>query len=241
MRKGLMPMSLILVSVLVVTNPAPVNAVGAFATEITQELNNVQLVLQYARQGEQLANQIQQLADMVKNTRTLSAHNFGQLSQDIAQLAQVVQGGQALAYSLANVDAMWQQTYPGYAYNSANYYQQYQRWSQTSLDTMLGVLRAAGLQGQQLQSENSIISSLRSVLGGTQGRNEALGALSDVAEQEVEQLAKLRQLMIADMSSKQAYQATIIQHQAASEAAAERYFKYVPSISDGETFGAGWH
>jgi P-type conjugative transfer protein TrbJ len=109
------------------------------------------------------------------------------------------------------------------------------------LDTTLGTLRAAGLQGQQLESEQAVLDSLRSSLVGSNGRLEAIQALGDISEQQVEQLMKLRELMMADMSSKQAYQAAIIQQQAASEAAAQRFFTYAPAISDGQTFGPGWH
>ena len=52
---------------------------------------------------------------------------------------------------------------------------------------------------------------------------------------------KLRELMMADMSSKQAYQAAIIQQQAASEAAAQRFFTYTPSQSDNRVYHAGWN
>jgi P-type conjugative transfer protein TrbJ len=77
-------------------------------------------------------------ADMVKNTRALSAHNFGAIMNDVNALAAIVQGGQALAYSLGNLDQMFRATYPGYGYNSGAYYTQYRNWSQTSLDTTLG-------------------------------------------------------------------------------------------------------
>ena len=66
---------------------------------------------------------------------------------------------------------------------------------------------------------------------GRDGRLEALHALGDISEQQVEQLMKLRELMMADMSSKQAYQAAVIQQQAASEAATQRFFTYTPSQS----------
>jgi len=225
---------------LAVQNPQRVEA-GAFATEITQLLNHAQLVMQYIRQGEQLANEINMYADMLKNSRTLSAHSFGAIMNDINGLAAIVQGGRALAYSLGNLDQLFRQTYPGYGYNAGAYYLQYRNWSQTSLDTTLGTLRAAGLQGQQLQSEQAVLSSLRSSLQGTDGRLEALHALGDISEQQVEQLMKLRELMMADMSSKQAYQAAMIQQQAASEAAAQRFFTYAPATSDRQTFGPGWH
>ena len=223
-----------------VQNPQRVEA-GAFATELTQLLNHAQLVMQYIRQGQQLANELNMYADMMKNSRTLSAHSFGAVMNDINALAGIVQGGRALAYSLGNLDQLFRQTYPGYGYNAGAYYIQYRNWSQTSLDTTLGTLGAAGLQGQQLQSEQAVLNSLRSSLQGTDGRLEAPHALGDISEQQVEQLMKLRQLMMADMSSKQAYQAAMVQQQAASEAAAQRFFTYAPATSDRQTFGPGWH
>jgi P-type conjugative transfer protein TrbJ len=221
-------------------NPQRVEA-GAFATELTQLLNHAQLILQYIRQGTQLANELNMYADMLKNSRMLSVHTFGAITNDINALAAIVQGGQALAYSLGNLDQRFRQTYPGYGYNAGTYYTQYQNWSQTSLDTTLGTLRAAGLQGQQLENEQSIIDSLRSSLTSTDGRLEALHALGDISEQQVEQMMKLRELMMADMSSKQAYQAAMVQQQAASQAATQRFFTYSPASSDGQTFGLGWH
>jgi P-type conjugative transfer protein TrbJ len=237
MRKGVIVLVLIGFSV---QGPPCVEA-GAFATEITQLLNHAQLILQYIRQGTQLANELNMYADMLKNSRSLSGHTFGAIVNDINALANIVQGGRALAYSLGNLDQLFRQTYPGYAYNAGTYYTQYQNWSQTSLDTTLGTLHAAGLQGQQLQSEQAVLASLKSSLQGTDGRLEALHALGDISEQQVEQLMKLRELMMADMSSKQAYQAATVQEQAASAAAAQRFFTYSPATSDRQTFGPGWH
>src|SRR5207248_4304395 len=117
---------------------------------------------------------------------------FGAITNDLAALANIVQGGQALAYSLGNIDQLFRQTYPGYGYNAGAYYMQYKNWSQTSLDTTLGTLRAAGMQGQQLQSEQAVLNSLKASLQGTDGRLEAMHALGDIAEQQVEQMMKLR-------------------------------------------------
>lgn len=237
MRKSLIVLTLLVFSA---KNPQRIEA-GAFATEVTQLLNHAQLVLQYIRQGTQLANELNMYADMLKNSRMLSVQTFGAVTNDINALAAIVQGGQALAYSLGNLDALFRETYPGYGYNAGTYYTRYQNWSQTTLDTTLGALRAAGLQGQQLQSEQSIVAALKSSLESADGRLEAIEALGDISEQQVEQLMKLRELMMADMSSKQAYQAAMVQQQAASQAATQRFFSYTPAISDGQTFGPGWH
>jgi P-type conjugative transfer protein TrbJ len=237
MRKGVIVLVFLVTAV---QSPQRVEA-GAFATEVTQLLNHAQLVMQYIRQGEQLANELNMYADMVKNSRVLSGQAFGSVMNDINALAAIVQGGHALAYSLGNLDQLFRQTYPGYGHNVGAYYTQYRNWSQASLDTTLGTLRAAGLQGQQLQNEQAILNSLRSSLQGTAGRLEAIQAVGHISEQQVEQLMKLRELMMADMSSKQAYQAAIIQQQAASEGAAQRFFTYTPIQSDNKVYHAGWN
>jgi P-type conjugative transfer protein TrbJ len=212
---------------------------GAFATEVTQFLNHAQLVLAYIRQGLQLETEIAMLATMLRNTKTLSPQKFGQIQADINALAQIVQGGQALAYSLGNLDQLFRKTYPGYGTNPTVYYMNYQKWSQTTLDTTLGALRAAGLQSQQLQSEQAVINSLESMSQTADGQMQALNVLGQISDQQVQQLMKLRELMMADMSSKEAYQAAIIQQQAANEAAAQWFFTGGPVTSDGKTYLPG--
>jgi hypothetical protein len=64
---------------------------GAFATEITQLLNHAQLIMQYLRQAQQLEQAIKQLADMVKNSRTLPNQVFGPITADLSALAAIVQ------------------------------------------------------------------------------------------------------------------------------------------------------
>ena len=237
MRKSLIA----LVTLFAVTIQEPQRAqAGAFATEYTQLLNHAQLILQYLRQAEQLAEAIKQTADMLKNSKLLPGQVFGTISNDLNALASIVQGGQALSYSLANLDSLFKTRFPGYGYSSTGYYVRYRSWSQTSLDTTLGALRAAGLQGQQLQSEQSVLNSLRSMAQSTNGRMEALQVMGQISEQQVQQLMKLRELMMADMSSKQSYQAAVIQKQAASEAATEKFFNWTPEVSDGTKFQSGW-
>jgi P-type conjugative transfer protein TrbJ len=227
------------IAMLFLQSPRPAEA-GAFATELTQLLNHAQLVMQYLRQAEQLAEAVKQTTDMVKNSRVLPSQVFGPISDDINALAAIVQGGRALSYSLANLDTLFKARFPGYGYTGTGYFTQYRNWSQTSLDTTLGALRAAGLQGRQLQSEQTVLNSLRSMAQTSDGRLEALQVMGQISEQQVQQLMKLRELMMADMSSKQSYQAAIIQKQATSEAASERFFNWTPEVSDGTKFQSGW-
>jgi len=212
-----------------------VEAGGVWATEITQLLNHVQLLQQYIQQVQMVQNNLLRYANMVQNTRVLPNQMVGPVLQDLNQLARVVVGGQALAYSMSNLNARFASTYPGYsqAYNPNAYYQNYANWSQTSLDTTFSSLRAMGVQGQELQNTQTFLTAMRQRMMTPQGRLDAVQIGTEVSEQEVEQLLLLRQLMILDLQSKQAYQATQIQNEQAAAAGEQTFFGYQAWQSDG--------
>ena len=213
---------------------------GLVATEITQLANKLQLLLSYIRQGQQLAGELQMLEDMLKQSRVLPYQAFSGVMPAIAQLHSMVQTGQALAYSMANIDGQFRSTFPGYASFSPNqWYRNYQTWSNRSLDTTLGTLKAAGLQASQMTSEGEVLDHLRVMAESADGRLLALQVSNQIAHEQVDQLMKLRQLMLADLQSKQAYQALMIQQDATKQAAAERFFTFTGKNGDGVTFIPG--
>jgi P-type conjugative transfer protein TrbJ len=71
------------------------------------------------------------------------------------------------------------------------------------------------------------------------GRMQAIEVGNQISEQTVEQLMKLRQLVLADLQSKQAFQAAQIQKEARNHAATEQFFNYVAPARDGQTFAGG--
>ena len=212
-----------------------VEAGGVWATEITQLLNHVQLLQQYIQQVQMVQNNFLRYTNMLQNTRLLPNQMVGPVLQDLNQLARVVVGGQALAYSMSNLNARFASTYPGYsqAYNPNAYYQNYANWSQTSLDTTFSSLRAMGVQGQELQNTQSFLTAMRQRMMTPQGRLDAVQIGTEVSEQQVEQLLLLRQLMILDLQSKQAYQATQMQNEQAAAAGEQTFFGYQAWQSDG--------
>ena len=213
---------------------------GLVATEITQLANKLQLLLSYIRQGEQLTGELQMLEDMLKQSKVLPYQTFSGVMPAIAQLHRMVQTGQALAYSMANIDGQFRSTFPGYASFSPNqWYRNYQTWSNRSLDTTLGTLKAAGLQASQMTSEGEVLGQLRMMAETADGRLLALQVSNQIAHEQVDQLMKLRQLMLADLQSKQAYQAMMIQQDATKQAAAERFFTFTGKNGDGVTFIPG--
>src|SRR5258708_20141114 len=99
---------------LLLSVPAPTNAgvMAGVATEWTQILNHVQLIMGYIRQGLQLENELKQYAEQLKQGRVLPQQLFGPIQQDLSQLAQGVQGGQALALSMRHPNAQLPHTFP---------------------------------------------------------------------------------------------------------------------------------
>ena len=210
--------------------------VVGFATEWTQILNHVQLIQSYIRQGLQLENELRRYELALKQSLVQPNQVFGAIQQDLGQLAQLVQGGRALAYSMANLDAQFRNTFTGYGFRTQGYYHDYQKWSQASLDTTLNSLKAAGFHGQQLQSQQSILSALRAQSLGASGEMQAIQIGNEIAEQQVEQLMALRQLMLVDLQSKQAYQAEQIQKEQAAAAAEQQVFGKQHMVTDDKKY-----
>src|SRR5712692_698083 len=102
------------------------------ATETTQVSVNLMHDLEYAIQ-------VQQLADALKNILHGGPASLTSIAADLGMLAAVVQGGRALAWSLANDDAVFRETYPGYPALAAvrpppppgTYANRYAIWAQT--------------------------------------------------------------------------------------------------------------
>ena len=90
------------------SGPARAQA-GAFATEFTQFLNHAQLSCSTSARPSNSQKPIKQTTDMMKNSKLLPGQVFGPIS-DLNALASIVQGGQALSYSLANLDSSVQGT-----------------------------------------------------------------------------------------------------------------------------------
>src|ERR1035438_1045234 len=141
------------------------------STEPTQISIKLMHDLEYAKQLLQYAIQVEQLADAVKNTTHGGPATLTNVAADLGMLANVVQGGQALAYSLGNQDALFHQTYPGYqslgpggyAPAAGTYASKYALWAQTSLATTQGILRGAGVQGKLLATEQGVLGIIRAL------------------------------------------------------------------------------
>jgi P-type conjugative transfer protein TrbJ len=231
--------SVVLVAVMAAETISPVPAhagvPGLFATEYTQLLNYLELIGQLEQQVLMVENQITQIADMAKHGITITDQLFGTVESDISNLRTIVNTGEALSYTMSNLDSTFRVRFPGYS-PSTNYSTAYQTWSQTSLDSTRGALDAAGLQDSQFDSDAALLKTLEGQSQSAVGRMQAIEVGNQIAENQAEQLMKLRQLMMADMQSKAAYQGAQVQAQATTQANSDQFFGQTLVTSDGVVF-----
>jgi P-type conjugative transfer protein TrbJ len=195
------------------------------AKEATQLLNYGQLVASVANQIKQIKNEIDMLSDMGKNLKKLQVVSVADVSMDLNRLAQLIDTGQSIGYSVANLEQRYIDTYKGYVPAT---YGERRKWLETALDTSRGVIRLINEQHRQIQGTKSLLDLVRQHALTTEGRMGALQNIGELAHEQVSQLERLNVLLMADISSKQAFQATLIEDKAAVAAASERFF-YIPN------------
>lgn len=203
-------------------------------TEVTQILNNVELVMQSAQMFEQVQQTISQVRMMEQQLKNLQASPemiWGQAGADLQQLAQLVSKGQALGYALGNIDQQFASKYQNYnnVALKSNFQGASRNWTQTSLDSMKSALTAAGLQSQQFANEQAAMARIQNIASTAPGALQATQAGVMIAGQQVEQLQKLRQLFMAQMQAQNAFMAQQTNaQQAGLDTATDHFKRYTP-------------
>jgi len=202
------------------------------ALETTQLLNLVELV-KIALDTYQTSQKVQQqLEDMYIQGSQLTNADWGDTAQALQNLAQVVQQGQALAYSLSNNDETFRekfQTYEAYLtdrpdFDGSMFATKYRDWSTTNRDTIASSMASVGLQNEQYASEEATLQTLQMLSQNSVGRLQAIQAGNQIAAQQVRQIQKLRQLLMAQMQMQSTFMATQSDKEAVQTAQSEKYY-----------------
>lgn len=241
--------------------PANAGGVTGPATEWTQLANNTELVSLVGKSAEQVNNQITQISqlaeqiqnqlniyrNMLQNTAQLPNHIWGQVESDLNRLQGVVSQGQGIAFSMGNIDDVLKQRFQSFADfksnlpDGASFSSTYQNWSNTNRDTIAGTLKAANLTAEQFSSEESTMSSLRSMSESADGQMKALQVGHEIAAQEVAQMQKLRGLVSQQVAMMATWYQSEQSEKDLAQARREEFFKSVaPSMSGGQEMRPRW-
>lgn len=178
-------------------SPKPAQAFGAIVFDPTAV---ARLVDQLNRQLQQLQIAQQQLNDMVVNTATLPAQQWGQTMQNINRVNQLMNNVQSLSYQGNNIEQQIRQRYQGYsAYSgsgNSSITGKYNQWSNETNSSISATLAALGIQNNQFADEDALMRQLEAMGNSAQGRMQAAQVGNQMAAQSIRQTQKLRQLMM---------------------------------------------
>lgn len=169
------------------------------STEVTQILNNMELINTNIQQAKQLEVQIRQ-------AMTLPAIPWIQKSKLLQQLGQVVNKGMAIGYELDGFEYRFSNLYKDYK-SGKTFRQAYVNWANTTRDSIRSAMTANGMQMQDFQSEEAALEKLRMLSDNASGQMQAMQAGNAISVQMVSQLQMLRTVMNAQNQAHNAYMA----------------------------------
>jgi len=162
------------------------------------------LVQQLARQAEQVQNQLQQIAYMAQNLKTLPNSMWNQTQGELQQLTNIAAQSNSLSYAMQNVNGAFSAEYPSYQ-PGQNYNLEYQQWNQTTSNSITSALQQQGLQASNFATEQDALAQISAASQSAVGRMQVLQAGNQIAAMQVDQLQKLRQITMANSDAQLAY------------------------------------
>jgi type IV secretion system protein TrbJ len=186
-------------------------------------ISAIELVVAVVQRVTIIAQQLEQLKNMIQNTENFPAGTWdAEALPKLLELGEIIQQGNAVAYRMANLDAAFRQRWPGYV-PPDDFNASYGLWTTSTLDTIRGVLRSNQLQADEFLSEETRLQSLQALSDSSVGRMQAIQAGNMIAGEEVEQLRKLRQLVMAQSNAQTVYMANQTNKDAQETASLRRW------------------
>jgi type IV secretion system protein TrbJ len=207
------------------------STVGAYAMIVLDPTNLIQntitalsAVESVINEVQMIANQIKQIENMVQNTRTVGGVWDQEALPRLARLGQIIEQEQAIAYAMAGMNQVFRDRYPGYR-PVTDWSAAYDKWTRTTLDTLRGTMAAVRLQADDFSDEQRRIQTLMALSDSAEGRMQAIQAGNMLAAEQLQQLAKLRQLMMAQINAQNVYMATVTNRDAQRVATQREWVK----------------
>lgn len=207
-------MKRIILSGLLLTSTIQAGSVGGFggSLEVTQLLNFIELYDQTQNTLEEVRSSKNILQNAHDQAKGLNSFEWGNSKNELMKLNQLVRKGESLAYSAQNMDALFSKKFSGYSdyqkkKSGTTFNKRYENWNKTNMDSIKSSLMAANMQSNQLKSEANLVNKLNYMSQNKSSQIQALQVGHQIAAQQIGQLQKLRQLVMAQMQSEAAYKA----------------------------------
>src|SRR5262245_5936601 len=173
---------------------------------------------------QMIANQVKQIENLVQNTRGYAGVWDQEALPRLMRLGQIIEQEQAIAYTMAGMDRVFRDKYPGYR-PITDWAAAYDQWTRTTLDTLRGTLAAVRLHAEDFTDEQRRVQTLTALSDSAEGRMQAIQAGNMLAAEQIQQLAKLRQLMMAQINAQNVYMANQTNRDAQRVATQQEWIK----------------
>jgi P-type conjugative transfer protein TrbJ len=200
---------------LVVTTPAQAQEVVIDPANLVQNtISALKMIESVINEATMIANQLEQIRVLIQNTTNYPEGIWDREALPrLLRLGRIIEQEQALAYTLGDVDRLFRQRYPGYR-PVTDWSREYDSWTRTTLDTLRGTLNALRLHGEDFAAEQARIDSLTALSDTAVGRMQAVQTGNMIAAEQVQQLVKLRQLVMAQVNAQNVYMASLANREA---------------------------
>ena len=173
---------------------------SAYAKQLQQYATQLQ---QYYTQMQEWQRKVMGLRMMVQNIGQLPENMKNQFLNMALQMKRQMQQGQAIAYTAANLDQKFRNTFKGFDQylqkaqgGNLDFTSEYKNMYQTTKDTALNALKTLGIQERDLQSDQAFMSRLRTAMNTAQGTEAAIAVANQLSYHQTQSLQKLQKTIM---------------------------------------------
>lgn len=153
---------------------------------------------------DQSKRQIEQLQLSVKNIKHLSDKDWLTVQSFMQMMYDQVRQSQDLARSMSALSELFKKQYPNYQ-GKKDFSSELYEWSDTVFKTFESSLYTLDIQANAIYSEQTLLENLARISQNAEGRMQALQVANLIAIEQVSQLQKFRELMMAQSNLQLAY------------------------------------
>ncbi|MGH3440823.1 MAG: P-type conjugative transfer protein TrbJ [Nitriliruptorales bacterium] len=203
---------LVVTCVLGVETPTPASAQWT----VIDPSNLAQNISQVAKSIEQINNQRMQIDYQLQALKKLGNPTWGDIRPLLQQLNQLMQHGQALGYSLANLDQQFRETFPGWqaASTSLSLPGAQRVQAERTLETMRAALNVLNEHARQFAAGQATLASIKAQMPGIEGTQEALELQTTLNAFVADEIGLLRQTVTTQANIQAIYSAYLVNREA---------------------------
>lgn len=218
------------------------------ATNIQAMQASIAQARDYVESVQQTLNSIQSLRNQADNLKRIRDQDWGNTEQQLRNLANIASQGQAMSYSIANLNERWNRHFQGmegYEDQSVadiNAIDNYRKRGDTLRDTAKSALLVANKVSKYQQDDDVTLQKAQNNSANAQGALQAAQANGVLLAQVSRQLQKIQTLLQADIQLSSTYIASEVDRIDAEKTATNNFHNDPPSVNvnDGVDWSTKW-